>query len=284
MNDRLYGVHTSIAGGLERAVEEATALKCTTFQIFLQSPRIWKTREPDIGEIESFKDSLRNAGFRVFFVHCSYLINLISENKQVAEKSLKAFIEEVEISSIIGAKYYVLHLRENRKETLTNQLKALKSVFKFLEHNLDFKGCGILIENSPYGENFSNLLNLAKVYEELKEVSSFLSGICLDTAHLHAYGYNLSERIEDIINDLGSGVSLVKLVHLNDSKSEVGTRMDRHENLGQGSIGRVGLLNFLKLSQFSKTPVILETPKKGLEDDEKNLQVLRELFSQVRNQ
>jgi|GEM_PF-2313630 len=274
--NRLYGLHTSIAGDLRNAIKEAKTLGCTTFQIFLQSPRNWSHRKVSEKEILEFKNTFLESGISFFIVHCSYLINLLSLRKEVVKKSLELINFELGMSAAIGASYYVLHLRENREEAFEKQHEKLIESLNLI----DYKGsCRILIENSAGGTGFSNLGKLARVYLGLKNKFEFLGGLCLDTAHLFAAGYRFDkEGCKIIVNELGSAVYDVRLLHLNDCACTPGSGVDRHAHLGSGNIGLAGLRRFLLLPEFKNLPVILETPRSTIEDDVRNLKTLLEVL------
>lgn len=278
---RLYGVHTSVSGGILNALREAVSLKCTTFQFFLQSPRIWKKRSLDSSTVSKFLCEIEKAGFSCYFIHCSYLVNLLSENSSVQKKSLEHLLYELKLSSALKSRYYILHLKENRFLSIEEQVKKLKDQLQFLERNLNQKGF-LLIENSSSGQVFSNLSLLSEVYKELKSSSELLGGLCLDTAHLHGSGYSFDEKgIQKIILELGAVVSEVRLIHLNDSKANRGSKADRHEHLGKGKIGFENLKMFLETIEFSVQPIILETPKQSKKDDLNNLKTLKVMLGAV---
>lgn len=273
---RFYGVHTSIAGTLLNAVKEAKTLGCTAFQIFLQSPRNWSHRNVVKDEILKFKEALLESGISFFVVHCSYLINLLSLRKEVVRKSVELINFELEMSEAIGASCYVLHLRENREEPFEKQMEKLIERLGLINYR---GSCKILIENSAGGANFSNISKLARIYLDLKDQFAFLGGLCLDTAHLFAAGYELDEKgCRKIVNELGRAVYDVRLLHLNDCACSSGSGVDRHAHLGSGHIGLSGLRRFLLLPEFKYLPVILETPRLTIEDDVRNLKTLLEVL------
>lgn len=278
---RLFGVHTSIAGGLKNALKEAKELGCSTFQIFLQSPRVWKHREMNDEEITEFKKKAKSSGFHFFAVHCSYLISLLSKDESVRKKSFSMLEFELKFSDLIGASYYILHLRENLAMKKESQISYLKENLKEILSKVTLNKCQILIENSPFGDLFGNIELLKSVGDELKKEVPAFSGYCLDTAHLHSSGYSFNKNeLELLCLENEEFFKEVKLIHLNDSGFERGKKIDRHEHLGLGKIGLEGLKNFLKLELLKEVPLILETPKKTLRDDEKNLNVLRKILQE----
>jgi deoxyribonuclease-4 len=274
--NRLYGVHTSISKSLSNAIEEARLLGCTTFQIFLQSPRTWSQRKILEEEIASFKSAAKESGYDFYVVHCSYLINLFSLSAEVVKKSLELFAFELNFANLLGATYYVLHLRENKVEPFAKQLEKLISFLGSLAYE---GNCKVLIENPAGGESLANISVLRDVFFELKHRFDFFSGLCIDTAHLYAAGYELSaEGYQKLLAELSGVENEVKLIHLNDCASKFGSGRDQHASLGDGYIGLEGLQKFLLLENFKTLPVILETPRKTLEDDLKNLLTLKKLI------
>lgn len=272
---RLFGVHTSIKRTLTNAVIEAKELGCTTFQIFLQSPRVWNLNNKRTDEeIKEFKEMLRISGFSKFFVHCSYLISPLSELKEVRKKSLKMLENELKVSDIIGADYYILHLRGRKEFSAVEDLKYLVSLLSELKAPQRTR---LLIENMPSGNLTARIEDLEFTTEFLKDSISFYGGICLDSCHLFAAGYNLNEISKyELSEKLRKIKSELRLIHLNDSKFDAGRGTDRHENLGEGKIGIKSLKTIVCLDEFKEVPVILETPKNSLEDDRKNLKILKE--------
>lgn len=263
-------MHTSIRGSLSHAVLEAKKLGCTTFQIFLGSPRSWTFKQRSEEEIEKFRRDLSNLGFNFFAVHSSYLLNPVSTRREVREKSLKFIHEELALASRIGAGYYVIHLRDNLEVEPELQLAELKQFF-----SKTVSRTGILIENTASGRLTARLDDLLKTFRELKSVNPAVKGLCLDTCHLFAAGNSLTP---EELDEIEPAAPYVKLIHLNDSKYPADSLKDRHEHLGMGMIGRDGLRRILQFLPLKDVPVILETPANSPEDDRNNLLVLKELI------
>jgi deoxyribonuclease-4 len=271
---RLFGVHTSIRGGLTNVVKEAKLLGCTTFQIFLHSPRVWAIPEKTLNEVELFKNEAAASGFSEFYVHSSYLINLVSDRKEVAEKSINLLKEEVILSDRLGAKYYILHLRDNPRYSKKEILFLLSRSLRSLPNELSIQ---ILIENTALGRIGSDAEEFSRFVRTLMSEVPAVSGVAVDSCHLFASGVNLDKPSLSEINKTNPDFRrLTKLLHLNDSRFERGSKKDRHEHLGCGKIGLGGLKAFLDF--FNGLPVILETPKKSILDDRKNLSVLKKLL------
>ncbi len=271
---RLFGVHTSVKKSLLNAIREADELTCTTFQIFLQSPRVWNfDNSRGLEEIVQFKNQLSKKNFSEFYVHCSYLINPLSKSKDVREKSLRMLEKELLLSDRIGAKYYVLHLRGRKDIDKNSQLEELISeVSQIRLPSLT----EILIENMPASKLTARIEDLAFTLNYLRSTYPVFNGVCVDSCHLFAAGYDLKKiSADELFNLLHLVIDDIKLVHLNDSKFEAGRGTDRHEHLGKGKIGIDGLKKLVCLEGLDKVPVILETPKPDPEADIRNLEVLK---------
>ncbi|NWF51793.1 MAG: deoxyribonuclease IV [Nitrospirae bacterium] len=278
---RKIGVHTSIAGGLHLSLKRARDLGCNTMQIFTHSPRGWDVKK--ITDEESLKFySLRvDLNISPIYVHASYLINLASGDKKLRKKSINLLITEIERADNIGADYVVLHPRsssgDDKVVSRDRIITALKEVSQSGSWNV-----GLIIENTAgkRGEISSRILYLSEIINNVGK--GFIQGICIDTCHAFASGYDIrsNKGIEQLVEEIKYYVGLdkFKLIHLNDSKSDIGSGIDRHENIGMGKIGSKGLKKFIKNSHFKDVPVILETPKKNEIDDLKNLMKVREML------
>lgn len=276
---RRIGVHTSIVGGIHLSMERAKKLGCNTVQIFSHSPRSWFVRRIREKEIQEFKRLRSLYDISPVYVHTSYLINLASSNKEVAEKSVEMLSLEMEIADLLGADYVVLHpgtASDSEEEGLRRLIKRLKAVLKGRYRTR------LLLENTAgeKGDLTSRINQLAWIINSVD--SNLIGGICIDTCHAFQAGYDISnekgvtEFIEEIKKEIG--VEGIKLLHLNDSKKALGSGVDRHEHIGYGSIGRKGFKALLS-NKILNVPLILETPKKTEEDDIRNLKALKGLLN-----
>lgn len=276
---RRIGVHTSIVGGIHLSMERAKKLGCNTVQIFSHSPRSWFVRRIGEGEIQEFKRLRFLYDITPVYVHTSYLINLASSNKEVAEKSVEMLSLEMEIADLLGADYVVLHpgtASDSEEEGLRRLIKRLKAALKGRYRTR------LLLENTAgeKGDLTSRINQLAWIINSVD--SNLIGGICIDTCHAFQAGYDISnekgvtEFIEEIKKEIG--VEGIKLLHLNDSKKALGSGVDRHEHIGYGSIGRKGFKALLS-NKILNVPLILETPKKTEEDDIRNLKALKGLLN-----
>ncbi|MCX8064928.1 MAG: deoxyribonuclease IV [Candidatus Hydrogenedentes bacterium] len=276
--DLRIGVHNSIEGGVCNAVFEAESLGTNTMQLFLHSPRTWQFKGISQDDARRFKVEVDERDIKPVIVHSSYLIHPLSENSDLLGKSKKLLSEELKYSDLITAEYYVIHIRGNKKHDLEVNTKNLFNFFRFLP---EYKHVKLLLENSASGLT-SNISNLVYIFNGVKEIS-VVGGICIDTAHLYQAGYDITKKegIRKFLSELGDK-NLVKLIHLNDSKTEVGSYIDKHEHIGVGRIGIDGFKTFFTYTNFHRLPIILETPRPSVEYDIKNLRAVKEDIFGVR--
>jgi len=271
----------SIAGGYWKAVEEAKALGCKSLQIFLKNARSWRGKNLKEEEITAFFDSLKNSGIEINIAHSSYLINLASKDEKLYEKSILTLMEELFIARRLRIPYYVLHLKSGgngKEEDLFRIARALNLLL------WDLKDIMILLETSPSPRAVgSKIEDFARLFELLEKEEKV--GICLDSCHLWAAGYDLTspKGFESLLRELEHlvGLKRVKLVHLNDAKDKCGSGRDRHEHIGRGRMGLLPFKLFIQEESFRDLPFIIETPKgktpEGKDFDEINLAILRSL-------
>jgi len=276
------GFHISISGSLPQAIERAKKLRCSTMQIFSRNPRGWKLSRVESKEIEEFKEKRKKANIYPLFVHIPYLINLSSPERKLWEKSIKFFAEDLKFSELIGADYLVTHLGshkgrgedfgENRFiEGLNRAMEKAKTEIRILLENTAGQGNSI-------GYNFSQIKRIRD-----KIVKKELIGLCFDTAHAFSAGYRINteeglDRTLEELKDLGL-LDILRLVHLNDTKVKLGLRIDRHEDIGEGEIGKEGFRIILNHPELKNLSFIMETPRKSDSDDLRNLKTVLELIS-----
>jgi deoxyribonuclease-4 len=280
---RRVGVHTSISGGIHLSVKRAHKLGCTTMQIFSHNPRSWRKRYPNAEEIELFRNLIQENNITPVFVHASYLINLSSAEKELWRKSIDMLLYETELADILGIDSVIFHpgraSGQSRQYAIKRTREALRQLCKEIRKNI------LIIENTAgqRGEIGSTIEEIAEIVSSLP--SRCIKGICIDTAHAFASGYDLStyEGIQLLIEEIKRLLSPLPLLvlHLNDSKASLGGRIDRHEHIGKGYIGREGFRKILSHPELSEIPLILETPKTSDEDDIKNLALVREIIKTI---
>lgn len=271
----LLGVHCSVAGGVTHAFNEVKDLEINTFQIFTKNQRQWQHKKISSDEALNFRKELSLNKIPYSFSHCSYLINLAAEG-ELREKSIHALIEELIRSHEIGLNYCVLHPGA-AKELGTNEAiyliaRGLNEVIEKTPH----VNVRILLENTA-GQGSSVGYRFEHLRDIMTEVTSKeRMGVCIDTCHTFAAGYDIrtKEGIEDTFAKLDRvvGIENLKVFHLNDSKGDLGSRIDRHDNIGFGKIG-LEAFSYI-MNNFKTIPKVIETPK---EMDEENLTLLRSL-------
>jgi deoxyribonuclease-4 len=272
------GVHVSITGGLCKAVERAQALGCRTMQIFSKSPRGWAARPLDPVDIQEARQRRRQAGIAPFVVHASYLINLAALDPALYERSIDSLRNELERCDMMQADFLVVHVgsaKNDQREPVARICGALREVLGGSSWPTR-----VLLENTAgqrgeVGSRFEELADL------LSSVGSDRLGICLDTCHTFAAGYDLRTMtgVKKIVAQLRDTVGLASLhlIHANDSKKGLGCRVDRHEHIGKGQIGLSGFRALLAYPDIRRLPIVLETPKTSDADDLRNLKIVREL-------
>lgn len=280
--ERRIGVHVSIAGGLDKCLERARELGCSTVQLFSHNPRGWGIGSRASLEITRFRRLKKEFDIRPVFIHTSYLINLASAQRDLLRKSIEMIRIELDIADQIDAEYVVLHTGSASSDPpAVARARAVEALKQVAEQGR-WKA-GLLLENTAgeRGDITSRIADIAGIME--KVTPGLISGICLDTCHAYAAGYDISseEGIGDLSQEIDQYISFehLRLIHFNDSKKAMSSGVDRHEHIGEGTIGRTGLKKFLRHPSFHNIPLILETPKKSDEDDERNLRNVRELMS-----
>lgn len=276
------GCHVSIAGSIDRSVDRAQRNGGDTFQIFTRNPRMWKAKKLEDKEVASFKEKLDESSISPVISHMPYLPNLSSSNSEPYKKSVDTLELELKRCNTLGIPYVVTHLgshlgkgEEKGRQQVVNAINRVVS--RFDKHPM------ILLENTSGKTNEvgSTFKEIADILDEIKTEDI---GICFDTCHAYARGYNIASKngLKKTIDEIEANIGFerVKVVHVNDSRGELGSRMDRHHHIGFGNIGEEGFLNFLD-SPFRDKPLILETPVDEVRTDKDNLEKLRELYLKV---
>ncbi len=278
-----FGFQVSIAGGLSRVVTRAQYLGCETIQIFSGNPRGWKNEPLSLAEATKFKEEVKRKNIHPVFVHMPYLPNIASPRENLYVKSIKRLQEDLGRTEDLGAAYLVLHLGSRGT---SSEAKAIERITQAINHALAQveNRVIVLVENTAgqgtaIGYSFSQIKELLERMDNKDRV-----GVCLDTAHAFEAGYDLSkkERLEKAVEEFDRliGLSKLHLLHLNDSKTPLSSRIDRHWHLGGGYIGREGFRRIINHPQLSHLPAILETPRANDEDDLKNISVAKGLMEQ----
>jgi deoxyribonuclease-4 len=277
------GVHVGVAGGVWTAVNRAVEAGANTFQIFSASPRTWKAAPVKPADAAKMQELRAKHDIGPVAVHASYLINLCSQTESVRENSISAFRGEVERALALSAEYLVLH--PGSWKGLTRE-EGLRLAAQSIERAIDGvawqdKNFKILIENTA-GAEFSlggKLEQVAELVECLKACAPV--AVCLDTCHVHVAGYDIVSEdgyIETMkLVESTVGFDAVKVWHCNDAKAEMGSKLDRHEHIGEGTIGADAFRRLLHDSRFAHAVFIAETPVDAPGDEQRNVSVLRTL-------
>ncbi len=277
---RKIGVHLSISGGLYKAVEKASQLKIQALQIFLKNSNRWEAKpysEDDISIFHKAKETVKDI---VIFAHAGYLINLAGIG-DVKKKSLVALADELQRAEQLHIDYLVLHPGSHGGRGLEQGIDSVAE--NLVEVLTRTKKVKILLETtagqgSSIGHRFEHIRSIMD-----KASCSERLGVCLDTCHVFAAGYDISrkESYADVFSEFNAiiGLKKLKLIHVNDSKKECGSMVDRHEHIGRGCIGNEGFRLLLNDSKLASIPLVLETPKfNDDEADKMNLKALRRLM------
>jgi deoxyribonuclease-4 len=276
------GMHVSIAGSIDRAVDNAVTMGCTAFQIFTRNPRGWVAKPLAAKDISNFREKLTTSKIDRFATaaHMPYLPNLSSPEEDPFTRSLNSLIDEIKRCSKLGIPYIVAHLGSHKGAGDKKGIEKLVKAFtKAVESTPD--DVIILLENTAGQKNSvgSDFEQLASILWQLKPAKRF--GICFDTCHAFAAGYDMrtEKNAADTLEKFGEAVGFehLKILHLNDSKGELGCNIDRHEHIGLGYIGEKGLAYMIKSMNSKEIPIILETPIDERRDDIGNLKKVKEL-------
>lgn len=281
--DLELGAHMSAAGGVENALLIAQQANCQCVQLFSANQRQWQAKTLTTEQIDVFRKTYETTQLKTLVVHASYLINLAAINTETYKKSLIALQEELDRCDQLGIHYLVLHPGAHMKAGVP---AGLKKVVKSLNHV--FKKtwkCQLLLETtagqgSCLGCEFEHLAEIRAGLENPEAV-----GVCLDTCHIFAAGYDLttptgySKTLQEFEQTVG--LEHLKVIHMNDSKTPLGSRVDRHDHIGKGKLGPKAFKNLMTDSRITNRPIILETPKGtspgGRDYDKLNLATLRRL-------
>jgi deoxyribonuclease-4 len=281
---RRIGVHTSIAGGIGKSLERAAQLGCNTLQIFSHSPRVWHVRERSPEEWASFRRLRQQTGIGPVIIHASYLINLASRDRPLFEKSVAMLTEEMNIADLLGAEYLVLHTGSAAGDDPREARKRAAAALSQVSKNGEWRA-GILLENTAgeRGDITSGIADISTIMERVDR--RLVAGVCIDTCHAYAAGHDIAsaEGLASFSEELEKyfDCRLIRLIHLNDSRGELGSGLDRHEHIGKGRIGIKGFSNFLRHQCFAGIPLILETPKKSETDDPANLTIVNNIIREI---
>jgi deoxyribonuclease-4 len=281
--EHLLGAHTSTSGGVSKAVERAINLGFTAMQIFTKNNNRWLAKPLEQKEIKKFKINIENSNIKFVVAHDSYLINLCASNPELLEKSRVAFIDELTRCEQLGIPFLNFHPGSHTGRGEEEGLKVIaESINMAHDKTKDFKVNSMLEitagQGTALGYRFEHIAKIIELVESKERMS-----VCIDTAHLFAAGYDFrsKETYYKTMQDFDRiiGISKLECFHMNDSKKELGSRVDRHDHIGNGFIGIEGFRNIMNDEKLVSVPKILETPKgKDQLEDLENLEVLKNLM------
>jgi deoxyribonuclease IV len=283
LTSRRIGIHASIAGGVENAAERAYRIGCNTLQIFSSSPRQWAQYELGRPQCEQMKQLREKYDLQPLVIHTNYLINLASTTETFLRKSIESFRGEIERALMLCAEYLVLHPGSFRGADREKGLLQTAAAIAAASHGLDLAkgGLTILIENTAGAE-----YSLGSGFEQVAEVIDHLRnhvpvGACIDTCHTHVAGYDIvseggyAETMARL--DATIGLKNVPVFHCNDAKAARGSKLDRHEHIGTGTIGPELFRRLLNDPRLRHAAFIAETPIDEPGDDRRNVAALKQL-------
>lgn len=272
------GAHVSISGGFNQAIIRGETIGATCIQIFTKSNRQWQSKNITKEEAASFIKQQQTSSIRTVVAHASYLINVGSTTDSTVEKSINALIEELRRCQLLHIPYLVLHPGTLRyKDKQESLLFIAKQLDKALEQVKPLQ-VTLLLETmagqgSTAGQTFDEIATIINHMHNKKHI-----GVCVDTCHIFAAGYAFDTKklYEDVWTQFDKliGIEKIKVIHINDSKKECNSHVDRHEDIGKGKIPKEAFTLLLKDPRFQDIPKILETPKENEDDDKRNMATL----------
>jgi len=276
-----FGFHISIAGGFSRIIERAKARGCETIQFFSRNPRGWKYSSLNKKEAEAFRSSVQSSTLFPIFIHMPYLPNIASFKSKFYKRSIHSIVTDLQRAEQLGAQYLIIHIGHRMESSEDQAIDAvsqgINQAFEKVKNEVI-----LLVENTAgqgteIGCRFDQIKRIIEGVHDHEKV-----GVCLDTAHTFEAGYDLSNQdgIQRTLEkfDHTIGLKRLHLLHLNDSKTPLGSRKDRHWHIGEGHIGLEGFRNLVNHPSLRHLPGIMETPRKDTVEDLKNMKVIRSLI------
>ncbi len=280
-----FGFHISISGGLEKAFARAKELGCTTMQIFSRNPRGWRSAPLTQDQIEAWhREAASYSSIEPVVIHMPYLPNLAATKEDQREKSYRSLTDELRRAGALGIPYICTHVG---KAMLADPAGQMKQVAQMCDQALEETAADGITDPMLLLENTAG--QGTEVGTRMEELGTILAhskyaeryGICLDTCHAHAAGYDLSTEtgLEQLIAEIEQfiGLDKIKVIHFNDSMKPCGSRVDRHQHIGKGTIGEAGLRNILFHPVLRDLPFIMETPENEEGNDAQNMATVLKL-------
>jgi deoxyribonuclease-4 len=282
--EQLLGAHTSTSGGVSAAVNLAEKLGFSAMQIFTKNNNRWYSKDLSDLEIEKFRSRLANSIIKFVVAHDSYLINLCAKEPEMLNKSRISFLDELKRCELLGIPHLNFHPGAHLGIGEDEGIKVIAESLNLTHLNSPGYKVTSMLEatagqGSAIGYKFEHLRKIIDLVDDKNRIT-----VCIDTAHIFAAGYDIRNALnyKKVIDDFNNiiGLDKLKCIHMNDSKKELGTRVDRHEHIGKGFIGLEGFTNIMNDIKIEHIPKILETPKgKEQLEDLDNLNILKGLVN-----
>ena len=278
-----FGFHISIAGGFSKVVERARIRGCETIQFFSRNPRGWKYGPLDKKDVEAFRSTVKSSPLFPISLHLPYLPNIACSRSKFYTRSIKSIVTDLQRAEQLGAQYLIIHIGHRME---SSEDEAIEAVSKGINQSFEkVKNSVILLLENTAGQGTEighSFEQIQKIIDEVSEKEKM--GVVLDTAHTFEAGYDLSKRngTESMLEsfDKTIGLKRLHLLHLNDSKTPLGSRKDRHWHIGEGYIGREGFRYLINHPLLKHLPGIMETPRMDTVEDLKNMKVIRSLVEE----
>ncbi len=275
-----FGFHISIAGGFSKVVERARIRSCETIQFFSRNPRGWKYSSLNKKEVQEFRSSARSAGLSPIFLHMPYLPNIASFKSKFYNRSIQSIATDLQRAEQLGAQYLIIHIGHRMESSEGEAIEAvsqgINQAFEKVKNSVTLLMENTAGQGTEIGYNFDQIKKIIEGVEENGRL-----GVCIDTAHTFEAGYDLSNKdgLDRTFEkfDQTIGLKRLHLIHLNDSKTSLGSRKDRHWHIGEGHIGLEGFRYLINHPLLKHLPSIMETPRKDTVEDLKNMEVIRSL-------
>ncbi len=264
-NTRLLGAHMPITGGLHNAITSGHEIGCTAVQLFTTSPRQWRSRPLSEEEIAAFNEARKQTGIDIVISHDSYLINLAAPDEDVLQRSREAFLDEMRRAEALNIPWVVTHMGSYLNSSEEAGLATLGESVRVLLQQTEGLRVGIALETTA-GQG----TNLGYRFEHLARIIDMAGGserigVCFDTCHVFVAGYDIRtpEALSATLDEFDRiiGLQRLKVIHVNDAKKPLGSRVDRHEHIGEGELGLETFRTLLREPRIAHVPVILETPE-----------------------
>lgn len=273
----------SIEGGFHKALLRGKEIGCDIIQIFTKNTNQWRVKKLGDDEVRRFKRVKEETGIPLVIAHDSYLINLASPDEGLWNKSIHVLLIEMGRAEALGIAYLVIHPGSHNDAGEEWGIKRIVNALDLIHTSAKGFKTKILLETTA-GQGTSLCYRFDQIREILDKVKEpGRLGVCFDTCHVFAAGYDIRDelRYEKTMKELDRriGIGLIKVIHLNDAKKELGSRVDRHEHIGKGFIGIEGFRCLLRDERFAEIPMVIETPKgEDMREDIENLKTLRRLL------